>query len=156
MPEVDLDFGGVGALPDEGVYRLNCDKAIYKQNKTKDGFIINLQMSLVDMPDDQEDFEGMKVFDNPSIKLAARWKLQEVLQAFTGDPWDEDGLKLEVECEEDCGEDDCHHQMVVPVLHEKQALGVCYHDDYNGRLSLKVRTYLQDDGNVEIGPSQAA
>lgn len=143
MPEVDLDFGGVGALPDEGYYRLRCDKAVYKQNKTKDGHIINLQMSLIDLPDELDNFENMKVFDNPSFKLAARWKLQEVLGAFTGEDWEEDGMKLEIDDDDN----------TVPVLTDATAIGLCYHDEYNGRLQLRVKNYFKDDGTIEIGPS---
>lgn len=145
MPEIDLDFGGVGALPEEGVYRITIDKpAIYKQNKTKDGYIINLQMSLTDMPD--EAFEGMKVFDNPSLKLSARWKLQEVLEAFTQEEWKDDGLKITV------NEDNEVEDLPVGTT----ALGLVYHDDYNGRLQAKVRNYFPDNGTVEIGPSVAS
>lgn len=156
MPEIDLDFGE--KLPDEGVYRVHSDDAEYKLNKTKDGFIINLKMRMIDMPDPFEEFENLPVYDNPSLKLSARWKLREVLEAFTQDPWDEDGLKLEVVCVEDCDADlvDCPHKKIVPCLIDKDALGICYHDDYSGRLSVKISRYLADDGQVQIGPSAAA
>jgi hypothetical protein len=141
MAKLDLDFGGVGALPEEGVYRLTIDKAIVKSNKAKDGKVVNLQMSLTDMPD--EAFEGQKVFDSPSLKLAARWKIKEVLEAFTQKDWDEDGL--EIEYDEETGE--------IEMLQNLTALGICYHDDYQGKMNLKVKTYLPDNGQVEIGAS---
>jgi hypothetical protein len=151
MPTVDLDFGNVGKVP-EGWFRLVCDKAVYKPNKAKNGFIANMQMHLVDMPDEFEEYENMKIFDNPSFKLAARWKLQEVLGAFTGEDWEQDGMKLEVECEEDCGEPACEHQKVIPLLQEATAVGLLYADEYEGRVNARVKRYIPDDGTVQFGP----
>lgn len=157
MPEVDLDFGSVGKMPEDGTYRLHVDAAIFKKNKDKDGFVANLQMSLTDMPDNT--FDGMKVFDSPSFKLSARWKLKEVLDAVTQQDWDEDAMKLEWVCEDDCDAetfDECPHKKHIPILEDTDVLGICYADDYQGRLSMKVRTYLPDNGVIAIGPSEAA
>jgi hypothetical protein len=152
MPSVDLNFGDVGKIPEEGTYRYLIDKAIFQQNKSKDGFVVNLQMDLIDSPD--EKFEGHKVFDNPSFKLSARWKLQEVLQAVTQQEWQEDEMNIEWECEEDCDAEtfeECPHKKHVPLLEGKTVLGISYHYDYNQRLTLKIKNYLPDNGMVEIG-----
>jgi hypothetical protein len=150
MPTVSLDFGSVGKVP-EGWFRLVCDKAVYKPNKSKDGFIANMQMHLADMPDEFEEFENMKIFDNPSFKLAARWKLQEVLGAFTQEDWTGDGMQLEVVCEEDCGEEDCPHQLIIPILTDATAVGLIYSEEYQGRVNARVSRYIPDDGTVEFG-----
>jgi len=150
MPTVDLDFGSVGKIP-EGWFRLVCDKALYKPNKSKDGFIANLQMRLIDMPEEFEEFENLSIYDWPSFKLSARWKLQEVLGAFTGENWEEDGMQLEVECEEDCGEDSCPHQMVIPILKDATAVGLIYGKEFDGKVRANVKNYLPDDGTVEFG-----
>ena len=150
MPEIDLDFGSVGQVP-EGWFRLTCDKAIFKPNKSKDGYIINLQMRLIDMPEEFEAYENTMVFDNVSMKLAARWRLKDVLSAFTGDDWSDDGMKLQLECEE-CDEDNCAHQKNVPALVDHTAIGLIYGEDYQGRISARVKNYLVDDGAIEFGP----
>src|SRR5688500_4371180 len=118
MPTVDLNFGMVGAIPDEGIYRAECKKAVYKLNKTGDGHIINMQMTLIDMEDDR--FENFAVFDNPSLKVTARWRLKEMLEAFTGEPWTEDNMEIEV--------DDDNR---VPLLEESTCLVLVEHNEYN-------------------------
>ena len=140
MPTVDLNMGSVGKVP-EGYFRLSVDKAIYKSNKTKDGKIINLQMSLIDMPDEFEDFENTKVFETASFKPTGLWRVQEVLRAFTGDPWDEDNLSLEID--ED-GNVEC--------LQDATAIGLIYADDsYQNRVQPKVKSFFVDDGSIELG-----
>jgi hypothetical protein len=163
MPSIDLDFGSVGKVP-EGYFRLVCDEAEYKQNKSKDGYIINLKMHLTDMPEgclpdtdlEYASFENSAVYDNPSLKPTARWRLQKVLAAFTGEDWEQDGMKLTVVCDENCDQFEetgkCEHKKLVPLFSDATAVGLIYADDYNGRILMKVNEYLYDDGNIEFGP----
>lgn len=136
MPVLDLNF----AVPPftEGNYRLVCDKAIYKKNSAGDGFIGNLQMHIEDSP--LEDYEGEKVFDNVSFKTSARWRLQEVLRAFTGENWESDNMELVI--------DDDNH---IEVLENATAIGILYSSEYNGRQQIRVKNYIPDNGTVEIG-----
>jgi hypothetical protein len=143
MPTISLDLGGVGELPEEGVYRIVCDKAVYKQNKSKDGWIGNLQMHLVDM--DDENFENFKVFDNISFKPTALWRTKEVLEAFTNEEWAEDGMEIDVDDEDN----------TIIALTDKTCLCVLYHEEYNGKPQARVKSYLPDNGEVEIGPSKS-
>lgn len=141
MPTLDLDFGDVNKVPPEGVWRVLIKEGIYKQNKAKDGFIIEFDAELMDMPD--PDFDGFKVFPKPnaSLKPAARWKLQEVLSAITQEDWSDDGMQLEV------NEDD----NTVPVVEGKTVLAVIVHETYNKRVNAKIETWIADDGEVTIG-----
>lgn len=142
MPTISLDFGGVGELPVEGTYRCVCDKAVYKQNKSKDGWIANLQMHLVDM--DEEVFENFKIFDNISFKPTALWRTKEVLEAFTGEEYSEDGMEIEVDDDN-----------LLVALTDKSCLVVIYHEEYNKKITARVSSYLPDDGQVQIGPKQS-
>jgi hypothetical protein len=158
MPEIDLDFGSVGKVP-EGWFRLVVDKAIFKSNKSRDGYIINLQMRLIDLPSgtmpdtdvEYEQFENMMVFDNASMKLSARKFLQKKLTAITQRDWSEDGMKLKLVCDV-CDEDSCTHEKHVPELEEKTVVGLIYGEDYEGTLQARVNRWLPDDGSVEFGP----
>jgi hypothetical protein len=156
MPTVDLDFGSVDDRP-EGWYRLTCAKPVYKKNKAGDGFIINLEMKFTDMPDEWSSFENQKLYDQPSLAISARWKLKEVLEAFTNHPWDEDNMKIEWECEQECEAetyDECPHTKIVPDLVDTTAVGLIYAGEYKGRINCKVKQYLPDDGTVEIGSTE--
>jgi hypothetical protein len=155
MPEVSLDFGSVGAIP-EGWFRVVCDKPVYKLNNAKDGHIIEMQMHCIDMPDGFENFENFSVRDWPSLKPSARWKLQEVLSAFTGEDWSEDDMKLEVACVEDCeisheNFDKCPHEKIVPILKDATAVALLVAKTREGRTNANPTTYLVDDGSVEFG-----
>ena len=150
MPEVELDFGSVGKVP-EGWFRLAVDKAVFKSNKSNDGHIINLQMRLTDMPEDFEQFENMNVFDNASMKLTARKFLKQKLSAITGEDWSEDGMKLEIVCDL-CDEDKCSHEKHVPILEDQTVIGLIYGEEYQGDLQARVKRWLPDDGSVEFGP----
>ena len=160
MPVVDLDFGAVGKVP-EGWFRVVCDKATFKKNKSGDNYIINMQNHLADMPEGNlpgsevpyEAFENLNIFDNVSFKLSSRWKLQEVLSAFTGEDWEDDNMKLEVECEH-CDEDGCSHDKIVPVLIDQTAVGLVYSEIYQGKPQARVRRYIPDNGFVEFGPDE--
>jgi hypothetical protein len=158
MPTVDLDFGSVGKVP-EGWFRLVCDKAVYKPNNANNGFVANLQMRLVDMPEAFEEFENMSIYDWPSFKLSARWKLQEVLGAFTGENWEDDGMKLEVECEEDCEDSHknlakCPHQKIIPMLAGLTAVGLITTGEYNNKPKANIERYIPDDETVQFGPDE--
>jgi Protein of unknown function (DUF669) len=91
---LDLDFGGVGGgfepLPD-GNYTLKVADCPVKENKAKDGRMIVFEFDVMD-----DDFVGRKLWLNTSLKPAARWKLQEVLEAITQQEWREDGMELEL------------------------------------------------------------
>jgi hypothetical protein len=159
MPEIDLDFGSVGKVP-EGWFRLTVDKAIFKPNKSRDGYIINLQMRLIDLPSGNlpgtdtpyEAFENMMVFENASMKLSARKFLQEKLNAITGEDWDADGMKLKVDCGL-CEDDSCDHEKHVPALEDQTVVGLIIGEDYEGRLQARVSRWLPDDGSVDFGPN---
>lgn len=142
MPVLDLDFGGVNAIPPEGVWRIHINKATYKSNKAKDGYIIDFDAEWRDL----EDWDGKKVFPNPnaSLKPAARWKLQEILSAITQEDWEDDGMQLEVEEQED-------GSLTVPMLHDKTALVIVTHDTYNNRPTISLGTWIRDDGATPIG-----
>jgi len=164
MPEIDLDFGGVGQVP-EGWFRLTCDKAVYKQNKNKDGWIINLQMHFTDMPEGNlpgtempyESFENNMVYDNPSLKPNSRWKLKRILEAFTGENFEEDGMKVSYTCSVDCDEFEdtgkCQHEWVVPMLQGETVVALIKGEDYEGRTLARVEKYIYDDGSTEFGPN---
>lgn len=149
MPEIDLDFGSVGKVP-EGWFRLNVDKAVFKPNKSKDGYIINLHMRLIDMPEEFEWAENMMVFDNASMKLSARRFLKQKLSAITGEDWSDDGMKLEIVCDL-CEEDECTHDKHVPILEDQTVVGLVYGEEYQGDLQPRVSRWLPDDGSVEFG-----
>lgn len=140
MPTLDLDFGDIGKVPPEGCWRLHINEATYKSNKAKDGFIIELDATFIDMPDDT--FEDFKVFPKPtaSLKPTARWKLQQILSAITQEDWTADGMHLEVD------EDN-----KVPALANKTVLAICVHDEYNGQTNCKPGTWIPDNGEVTIG-----
>lgn len=142
MPTVDLDFGSVGQIPPEGVWRTLCNTATYKKNKAGDGYILDLDVSLIDMPEEHSNFEGFKPFPRPvaSFKSSALWKLQEILEAFTGEEWTDDDMKLEID------EDN-----TVPILAGQTAMVVYIHDSYNGRATFKANTFMADDGSVTPG-----
>ena len=150
MPEVKLDFGSVGKVP-EGWFRLTIDKAIFKSNKSNDGYIINLQMRLIDMPDEFEAYDNMMVFDNASMKLSARRFLKQKLSAITQKDWSDDGMALEVSCEL-CDEESCDHEKHVPELEDQTVVGLIYAEEYQGDLQARVRRWLPDDGSVDFGP----
>jgi len=145
MPTLDLDFGDVGKMPPEGVWRILIKSAILKQNKAKDGQIIDFEAEFMDMPDPS--YEGFKIFPNPnaSLKPTARWKLQEVLGAITQEDWSDDNMKLEVN-----GPDDAEPYHI-PLLEGKTSLIVFVHDTYNNKPSMKVDTWIPDNGEVTIG-----
>lgn len=161
--EIDLDFGGVNVRP-SGWFRLTVDKAIYKSNNAGDGMIINLQMSLTDMPSgcvpdtdiEYEQFEGMMVQDWPSMKPTARWRLAKTLSAITGTEWAEDGMKLNIECEEKCDQFEetgkCSHTKRVPELEGRTVIGLVQAGEFEGTPQMKVQRYVEDNGSVEFGP----
>jgi hypothetical protein len=163
MVELDLDFGGVDVRP-AGWFRLTTDKAIYKQNNAKDGMIINLKMHFTDMPPgtigdtdvEYEQFENFPIDDWPSLKPGARWKLKKQLEAITGKNWDQDGMKLQIVCEEDCDEFEeyhkCEHTKRVPELENCTVIGLVEVGEYNGNPQMKVQRYVEDNGSVEFGP----
>lgn len=155
MPEISLDFGNVGKVP-EGYFRVQITKPIYQSNNNHDGMIIKTQMKCIDMPPEFEDFEGHVVFDQPSFKPTALWKTQEFLHAFTGEDWTEDGMKLEYACIEDCeiSHDNiakCPHEKIIPILVDATAVALLKREVYNDRPSAKPQHYLVDDGTVEFG-----
>lgn len=166
MPTIDLDFGSVDKVP-EGWFRLTCDQAILKPNKSKDGYIINLQMHFTDMPAGNlpgtevpyEQFEGSMVYDNPSMKPSARWKLKGILQAFTGEDWDQDGMELEVSCVEECDtfkeEGKCKHNKHVLLFEDTTVAALIYSEEYEKRTLARVEKYVYDDGQIEFGASDS-
>ena len=145
MPTLDLNFGDVGKVPDEGVWRILINKVIYKPNKAKDGFILDVEAVFKDMDDPA--FEDFKLFPRPtiSLKTSARWKLQEFLNAVTQEDWSDDGMQLEVD--EDTNE--------VHSLAGKTVLAICVHEEYNKQVNCKPDTWLADDGTTPIGKAIA-
>lgn len=143
MPTLDLDFGDVGKIVPEGVWRVLIKEGTYKANKAKDGFIIEFDAEVMDMPEEYASLEGTKVFPKPnvSLKASARWKLQEVLGAVTQSDWTEDGMQLEV------NEDD----NTVPIVAGKTVLATFVHEEYNKRVNSKMDTWIPDDGTIEPG-----
>jgi hypothetical protein len=148
MAKLDLDFGGINAIPPEGCWRYIINDARVKLNKAKDGHYIELDVMMLDAPD--EKFEGHKPFPKPivSLKDTARFKLQELLQAVTGDTWEEDGMSLEINDTED--------PPTVPILIGKTFLGISVHEPYQNRINFKVDSYLPDDNSVQIGAAVSA
>jgi len=147
MPTLDLNFGDVGKMPPEGVWRMIVKEAIVHNNKANDGQIIEFDAEFMDMPDDT--FEGSKVFPKPnaSLKPTARWKLQEVLSAITQSDWSDDGMQLEVEETEKDG------YYRVPSLEDKTVLVIVKHGTYNNKPTYGVDTWIPDDGQINVGES---
>lgn len=144
MPKIDLgDFSKIGELPPEGYYRFQIQKQpVMKQNSKKDGQIIEIDCLLIDSPD--PDFENFSRRIWPSLKVSARWKLKEQLEAFTQREWNEDNVELEV---------DDDNILIDPDLEGATFIGLCVHGtDNNNKPSFEIKTYLPDDGTVEIGP----
>jgi hypothetical protein len=138
MPELSLDFGNVGKVPPDGTYRFTVVKAKVKLNKAKDGKYINFQFALTDSPD--EAFEGHTVWDKGSLKKAGLWRTQEILEAITQEPWQDDDMSLTVNDDDE-----------VEFLHDQTFMASCEQDlDYKGKDVLVIKSYFPDDGTVEI------
>lgn len=127
MPDLDLNFGDVEPpkpLPD-GTYEFSVAKIEVKDTKGSDGTkkYLNFQFNCVD--DNVENLAKVPpVFDIASLEPNARWKVQQVLEAITGQFWREDGMNLDLE----------------DLLGERVTLTVTT-DSYNGQPRNKVAKY---------------
>lgn len=146
MPTIDLgDFSKIGALPPEGYYRFEVTKrASVKPTKAKDSHNIIIDGMLIDSFD--PDFENFTMKQWLSLKVAARWKLKEVLEALTQKPWDDESTQLEID------EDD---EMIDPDLEGTTAMVLLIHGtDQNNREQAQIRSWFPDDGTIQPGPNE--
>lgn len=144
MPEIDLgDFSKIGALPPEGYYRFQIPKnAEIKPNKAGDGSNITFVTLLVDAPTGAEDFENFSIPHWLSLKIAARWKLKEALEAITQHEWSEEDTKLVV--------DDDDVTLIEPAFEEVTVIGLVKHGtDNNNKPQAQIQTWIADDGETE-------
>lgn len=144
MPEVNLgDMSKIGALPPIGTYRFEIlDRGTIKPNSKKDGHNIVLKLRIVDSWD--PDFENYNMTIWCSLKVSVRWKLQEQLRAFTGQPWDDEEATIKVDDEANLTE---------PALMGVKFVGDLTHGDNGGKPVANIQNFYYDDGTVEIGPS---
>jgi hypothetical protein len=140
MPTLDLgDFSKIGVLPPVGHYRLQVTKnPKHEPNKKKDGHSFVLKNIIIDSPD--EAFENFPVTAWASTKVAARWKLKEILEAITQEPWDDENVQLELD------DDDV---LIDPALEDRTFIALIEHSD-DGK-NANIKTFFPDDGSVEIG-----
>ncbi len=132
--ELDLDFGGIGTTPEDGVYLLEVVKVTVKPTKAGDSKNLNVQLKCIEM--NEAAFEGHTVWETLSLKPGARWKVQEFLEGVTGKDWRDDSMQLDID--------------ELPGL---TSYATCYQDEYNGKVSLKVRTWLGDSSEGGSVPS---
>lgn len=129
MDEFSLDFGGVGVLAPEGIYRVRLERLEHKpsDDPTQSKFTAWL---VIDDPNHDE-WNGQRAWDN-SLKLTPdmRWKWKQLLECFTGETWDQDNMRINPERLEN-------------------SLGYVrlVHNEYQGRVSLQPefnKGYLKD------------
>lgn len=90
---MELDFGDVkSGAPDEGIYLLRVSDVQVKPTQNKpENKNLNFEYTIVE----PEDWAGWKVWDNVSLTPQARWRLQQVLEAITGEEWRSDSMQLD-------------------------------------------------------------
>lgn len=123
---LNLNFGDVKGFEPVpgGMYVLKVADCPVRENKAKDGEMIVFEFDFVD-----EDYAGRKVWLNASLKQAAAWKLQEILEAITQKEWKENDMNLDLE--------DLIGELV---------MGEIFIDEYNGRLNNKVNRLYPYEG----------
>lgn len=139
MPEVSLDFGNVGKIPNPGTYRVHIEKG--KLGRSKEGNqMVTLDSEIVDEPSGE--FEGFKPWPKLNIVFASSTMqfAQRTLEAVTQEPWREDGLKITVD--EETNE--------VAELADRTVLVKFEHNTYNGQKQLKAVGWFPDNGEYEI------
>lgn len=144
MPEISLgDFSKVGAIPPEGYYRVQIPKnAEVKPNKSKDGHNVCFTTLIIDPPAGAEDFENFSIPHWLSMKVSARWKLKEALEAITQHEWAEEDTKLVT--------DDDDVTLIDPAFEDVTVMVQLKHGlDQNNKQQAQVQTWLPDDGETE-------
>jgi uncharacterized protein DUF669 len=95
--ELDLDFGGVEQKKfspvDPGVYRLRIIDANNRPAKSGNPQI-NVRFQILKNLKTGEEMESKTMWDNWSLLPQSKWRLQQALQSLTGQPWNEDQLRL--------------------------------------------------------------
>ena|SRR5436190_23996061 len=120
---IPLDFSDVGGVPDEGIYRLRVSDVEIKPTKDKpENKNLVLEFTIVE----PIEWMNFKIWDNVSLTPQARWRLQQVLEAITGEEWREDNMSLDPR----------------DLLGQEFEAGV-FHSDYQGRKIPKVKDYFK-------------
>lgn len=93
MGTIELNFGGVGSFEaiEEDYYDIRCVEAEVKPNKAKDGMNLAMTFEIINHPQ----HEGRKLFHTQSLKENSLWRAKEVLEALTGESWEEDNMELD-------------------------------------------------------------
>ena len=129
---LELDFGDVkSGAPAEGVYKLRVSDVQIKPTKDKpENKNLNLEYTI----DEPEEWAGWKVWDNVSLTPQARWRLQQVLEAITGEEWRDDSMQLDPRD-----------------LLGKEFEASLIHSTYEGKTNAKVKDYFQAEKPLDFG-----
>lgn len=123
---LELDFGDVkSGAPDEGIYLLRVSDVQIKPTKDKPE---NKNLVFEYTISEPEEWMNWKIWDNVSLTPQARWRLQQVLEAITGEDWRQDSMQLDPRD-----------------LLGKEFSASLMHTLYEGRTIAKVKDYFGPD-----------
>lgn len=129
---MELDFGDVkSGPPDEGIYTLRVSDVEVRPTKNNpENKNLNFEYTIVE----PEEWMNWKVWDNVSLTPQARWRLQQVLEAITGEEWREDSMTLDPRD-----------------LLGKEFQASLMHNLYEGRKNAKIKDYFGPEVQPESG-----